>query len=395
MKTLRLGWLAEALGDSATLKLSSQAKALIAAGEPVINLTAGEPDFATPEPVLEAGREALKDGRIGYTASAGIPELRARVAAHYTERTGQEVKPSEVMVSNGAKQVLFNALSVLLNEGDKVAVPVPYWVTYPAQVAALKGEFVAVEPSSGWKVTPEDLDRAGATDARVLFLNSPSNPTGAVYDRTELEALADWCRRGDAFIVTDEIYEDLIYTDEGHVSLVEVAPDLKPRIIRVTGLSKSYAMTGWRVGFGLAEKDTIDAMTRLQSHVTSNVCTVAQKAALAAFDCRPQVEIMREAFRRRRDVLVGAMRDVPGVTYHVPDGAFYLMVDCRELIDPERREDGCMRLAAHLLDNQKLATIPGQPFGAPGHLRLSFARSEEELLAAVDRLRVGLREFPG
>ncbi len=393
--SLRLGWLAEVLGDSPTLKLSSQAKALIQAGEPVINLTAGEPDFPTPEPVLVAAREALSDGRIGYTASAGMPELRALVAAFYTERTGREITPAEVIVSNGAKQVLYNALSVLLNQGDRVAIPAPYWVTYPAQVAALRGQTVVVEPSSGWKVTPADLERAGVADVRALILNSPSNPTGAVYSRAELGEIADFCRSGDFFILTDEIYEDLIYSEQGHVSLEQVAPDLRPRIVRITGLSKSYAMTGWRVGFGIAEKDTIDAMTRLQSHSTSNICTVAQKAALAAFGCRDTVTSMRDAFHERRDVLVGALRDVPGVSFEVPGGAFYLMLDCREVIDPDRPEDGCWRLASHLLEHQKLATIPGRPFGAPGHLRLSFARDAVELREAVERLATGLREFPG
>ncbi len=393
--SLRLGWLAEVLGDSPTLKLSSQAKALIEAGEPVINLTAGEPDFSTPEPVLAAARKVLEDGRIGYTASAGIPELRARVAAHYNARPDQEVRPDQVIVSNGAKQVLYNALSILLDAGDKVAVPVPYWVTYPAQVAALRGEIIPVEPTAGWKITPDDLDRAGAADARALILNSPSNPTGAVYTRQELEDLADWCRRGDFFILCDEIYEDLVFTDEGHVSLVQVAPDLRKRIVRISGLSKSYAMTGWRVGFGIADVPTIAAMTRLQSHSTSNICTIAQKAAVAAFDCQAEVTAMRAAFHRRRDVLVGCLRDIDGVRFEVPAGAFYLMLDCREFIDPERREDGCWRLASHLLETQKLATIPGKPFGAPGHLRLSFARSEDELREAVGRIAAGLREFPG
>ncbi|MEZ4388334.1 MAG: pyridoxal phosphate-dependent aminotransferase [Candidatus Krumholzibacteriia bacterium] len=393
--SLRLGWLAEVLGDSPTLKLSSQAKQLIKAGEPVINLTAGEPDFPTPEPVLAAARRALEDGRIGYTDSAGIPELRKLVAEYYSRTTGLEYTAGEVIVSNGAKQVLYNVLSVLLNQGDRVAVPVPYWVTYPAQVAALRGETVEIRPSNGWKVTATDLERDGAGSCRALILNSPSNPTGAVYDRAELEDLAEYCRRHEFFILVDEIYEDLVYTAEGHVSLIQVAPDLRRRIVRITGLSKSYAMTGWRVGFGLAEKDLTDAMTRLQSHSTSNICTIAQKAALAAFDCRAQVETMRQAFQRRRDLLVSGLQGLPGVKADSPDGAFYLMLDCRELCGPRVDEDGCWRLATYLLERQKLATIPGKPFGAPGCLRLSFASSEDELREAVGRLRQGLQEFPG
>lgn len=391
----RLGWLATALVDSPTLKLSSEAKALIQAGEAVINLTAGEPDFSTPEPVLAAAREALADGRIGYTASAGMPELRQRVAAYYSERTGQVIAPAEVIVANGAKQVLYNALSVLLDQGDEVAIPVPYWVTYPAQVVALRGRVLEVHPANGWKITPADLDRAGARQARVLMLNSPVNPSGAVYDRAELAALADWCRSNEVYILTDEIYEDLVYTDEGHISLVDVAPDLRPRIVRVTGLSKSYAMTGWRVGFGIADPEIIAAMTRLQDHSTSNICTIAQKAALAAFDCRDAVMAMRAAFHRRRDALAAGLAGVPGLRFAVPDGAFYQMLDCHELVDPDRRQDGCWRLARHLLQEQKLATIPGEPFGAHGCLRLSFARSEAELKEGAERLRAGLRSFPG
>jgi aspartate aminotransferase len=393
--SLRLGWLAEILGDSPTLKLSAQAKDLIKAGEPVINLTAGEPDFPTPEPVLEAARVALGDGRIGYTATAGIPELRQKVADYYAQTTGQAYAPSEVIVSNGAKQVLYNVLSVLLNQGDKVAVPLPYWVTYPAQVAALRGETVEITPSNGWKVTAADLERDGAADCRALILNTPSNPTGAVYNRAELEDLAEYCRQHEFFILVDEIYEDLVYTAEPNVSLVQVAPDLRPRIVRITGLSKSYAMTGWRVGFGLADKETIDAMTRLQSHSTSNICTIVQKAALAAFDCRAEVEVMRQAFQRRRDLLVGGLQGLPGVKADTPDGAFYLMLDCRELLAPLDDPDGCWRLATYLLGEQKLATIPGKAFGAPGCLRLSFACSEDDLRDAVVRLRQGLQEFPG
>ncbi len=393
--TSRLGWLAEALGDSPTLKLSSQAKAMIQAGEPVINLTAGEPDFPTPQPVLEAARAALADGHLGYTASAGLPELREKIAGYYAQATGQPIAAGEVIVSNGAKQVLFNALSVILNEGDAVAIPVPYWVTYPAQVTALRGRVIEVHPASGWKVTPEDLERAGAGRARALILNSPVNPTGAVYDAQELAALAQWCRGNEAFILLDEIYEDLVYTAAGHVSLVQVAPDLRPRIVRITGLSKSYAMTGWRVGFGIAERAIIDAMVRLQDHSTSNICTVAQKAAMAAFGCRAEVAAMREAFHRRRDVLAAGLAGAPGISFEKPDGAFYLMIDCRSLLAPAARADGCWSLARHLLAQEKLATVPGQPFGAQGCLRLSFARSEEELTAAAERLQRGLRSFAG
>ncbi len=390
----RLGWLADVLGDSPTLKLSGQAQAMLARGEPVINLTVGEPDFPTPLPIRQAAHAALDEGHIGYTPSAGMPVLRERIAAEYSRRLGMTVGPDEVIVSNGAKQVLFNALSMLLNQGDEVAVPVPYWVTYPAQIAALRARVLPVVPSGqDWKITAEDLERAGAGRARALILNSPSNPTGAVYTREELADLAEFCRKTSFFILTDEIYEDLVYTDEGHVSLLTVAPDLRHRIVLISGLSKSYAMTGWRVGYGIADPRTIGAMNRLQSHSTSNVCKIAQQAALVAFDCRDELAAMKAAFRRRRDTLVDALRDVPGIRFTVPDGAFYLFVDCREIIGTERQVDGGWRLAEYLLEREKLAVVPGEPFGAPHHLRLSYALDETTLQDAALRLRRALAGY--
>ena len=393
---LRLGWLADVLGDSPTLRLSGQAKALLARGEPVINLTAGEPDFPTPEPIRRAAAAVLEEGRIGYTPSAGIPALRERIAEEYTRRLGVSIGPEEVIVSNGAKQVLFNALSMLLNQGDEVAVPVPYWVTYPAQVAALRARLRPVMPSRpGWKVTAADLDRAGAGRARALILNSPGNPTGAVYSRAELEELADYCRTTSFFILTDEIYEDLVYGDAAHVSLLSVAPDLRHRLVVISGFSKSYAMTGWRVGFGIGDPRTVAAMNRLQSHSTSNVCTISQKAALAAFDCRDAVAEMRAAFAARRDALAEALSAVPGVTFALPEGAFYFLLDCRGVIDSERGAGGGWRLAEHLLETERLAVVPGEPFGAPDHLRLSFAVAEDVLREAAARLRRGIASFEG
>ncbi len=392
----RLGWMSDALGDSPTLKLSGQAKALRAAGEPVVNLTAGEPDFTTPLPICEAAHKAIDDGHIGYTAAAGMPQLRERVAEYYAERMGVPIKPSEVIISNGAKQILYNALSMLLDHGDEVAVPVPYWVTYPAQITALRGRMIPIIPTQpGWKITAEDLERAGAGRAKALIFNTPSNPSGAVYTRKELEDLAEYFHKTSFFILTDEIYEDLVYTEEGHVPLMTLAPDLRHRIVTVSGLSKSYAMTGWRVGFGIADEKTISAMTRLQSHSTSNVNTIAQKASLVAFDCRDEVETMAKAFKRRRDVLVEEMSGIPGLEFNVPDGAFYLLADIRGLLAEDRQVGGCMRLAKHLLETEMVAVVPGEPFGVPNHLRLSYADSEETLREAGVRFRRALETFGG
>ncbi len=393
---LRLGWLADVLGDSPTLKLSGQAKAMIAQGEPVINLTAGEPDFNTPLKIREAAHVAIDEGKIGYTASAGTPELRKCVAEHYSEKMNLKISPSEVIISNGAKQILYNALSVLLNQGDQVAVPVPYWVTYPAQITALRARTIPVIPSNpGWKITAEDLDRAGAGRAKALILNSPSNPSGAVYTRKELEDLAEYFRKTSFFILTDEIYEDLVYSDEGHISLMSIAPDLRHRIIAVSGLSKSYAMTGWRVGFGIADESTIGAMTRLQSHSTSSINTIAQKASVVAFDCQDEVKDMSRAFKQRRDLLVEALTDVPNISFNIPDGAFYLLVDISKAVDPDNQAGGCWRLAEHLLKAEKLATVPGEPFGVPNHLRLSYSLDGDTLTEGAKRLINGLKTFKG
>ena len=396
MMELRLGWLADVLGDSPTLKLSGQAKELLAKGEPVLNLTAGEPDFDTPALIREAAHEAIDSGPNGYTASAGMPQLRQAVADHYSAKMGVTISPAEVIVSNGAKQVLFNALSMFLDPGDEVAVPVPYWVTYPAQIAALRGRMIPVVPTRpGWKITPEDLERAGAGRAKALILNTPSNPSGAVYTREELSEIADFCRKTSFFILTDEIYEDLVYTDEGHVPLMTVAPDLRHRIVTVTGLSKSYAMTGWRVGFGIADPSTIGAMNRLQSHSTSNINTIAQRASLRAFECGDEVIAMSRSFRTRRDVLVAGLTGIDGVSFTVPDGAFYLLADVSGRINSEKGPGGCWRLAEHLLAEQKLATVPGEPFGVPGHLRLSYALNESILSEAAERFRRGIETFGG
>jgi aspartate aminotransferase len=393
---LKLGWLADALGDSPTLMLSGQAKELMARGEPVIDLTVGEPDFDTPEPIKRAAHAALDAGHNGYTPAAGLMSLRQKVADYYTVKTGHTILPQEVIISNGAKQILFNTLSILLDQGDQVAVPVPYWVTYPAQIAALRGRMIPVVPSHpGWKIRAEDLERAGAGRAKALILNTPSNPSGAVYTRAELEDLAEYCRKTSFFILTDEIYEDLVYTDEGHIPFVTVAPDLRHRIVTVTGLSKSYAMTGWRVGFGIADAKTIGAMSRLQGHSTSNVNTIAQKASLVAFDCRDTVDEMSAAFRRRRDVLVEGLSGLDGVGFSVPDGAFYLLLDISGLVDNERTSGGCWRLAEHLLSQEKLAVVPGEPFGVPNHLRLSYAANEENLREAAQRFRRAVSTFGG
>lgn len=392
----RLGWLSEVLGDSPTLKLSAQAQELLARGEPVVNLTAGEPDFPTPLAIREAAHSALDWGRHGYGPTAGLPDLRRRVAEHYAEKFGLGLGANETIVSNGAKQVLYNALSMLLDEGDGVAVPVPHWVTYPAQIAALRGEMIPVHPSRpGWKVCADDLERAGAGKAKALILNTPNNPSGAVYSRAELEDIAEFCRAHPIWVLTDEIYEDLAFNPAGHVSLMTVAPDLRHRTIVITGLSKSYAMTGWRVGFGIADARTIQAMTRLQSHSTSCVNVIAQRAAITAFDCREEMLKMAAAFRVRRDLMVAGLQGIDGVKFDVPDGAFYLFLDVSELMDPERSDGGGWRLAEHLLRQEKLATVPGEPFGVPNHLRLSYSASDNVLQEAIIRFRRGVASFTG
>ena len=378
---------------SATLTVDATAKALRAAGEHVIGFGAGEPDFPTPPHVVEAAIAACRDPRYHhYTPTAGLPELREAIA----EKTGREsayvVEPSQVLVTNGAKQAVANAFTVLCDPGDEVIVCAPYWTTYPESIALAGGVpvFVFAGAHQGFRVTVDQLERALTERTKALLFVSPSNPTGAVYPRREIEEIGRWADERGIWVVTDEIYEHLVYGDAAQHSMPVVVPELADRCIVVNGVAKSYAMTGWRVGWMIGPQDAVAAACNVQSHETSNVANVPQAAALAALTGdQGFVAEMHHAFDRRRKTMVEMLRGIPGVSLEEPLGAFYAFPNVEQLLGtavrgwhPETSEE----LAALCIEEAKVALVPGEAFGAPGYLRLSYALADDDLVEGVSRL---------
>src|SRR6266545_1487550 len=365
-----------AIAESATLAIDAKAKALKAMGEDVIAFGAGEPDFPTPDHIVEAAVAASHQPRFHhYTPTAGLPELREAVAAKTARDSGYQVQPGQVLVTNGGKQAIFNAFATLLDPGDEVLVPAPYWVTYPEAITLAGGVpvFVPTDASSGFRTDAEHLEAARTPRTKVLLFVSPSNPTGAVYPREAIEAIGRWAAEGGLWVLTDEIYEHLVY-----------------------GVAKTYAMTGWRVGWMLGPSDVVKAATNLQSHATSNVCNVAQAAALAAV-CGPLDDAlrMREAFDRRRRRIHELLADIPGVTCIEPQGAFYAFPSLEGAIGRRirgRRPGSAMELAEVILEEARVAIVPGEAFGAPGYARLSYALGDDDLVEGVTRIGKLLQE---
>lgn len=380
------------LQPSATIAVSSRVKQLIASGEDILDLCVGEPDFPTPAFIAEAGIQAIRDGRTRYTPAPGIPELRAAIAADLTRLSGAgtEVEAHGVVVSSGAKQALFNTCFSLFGPGDRVAIPVPYWTTYPAIVELARAEplFVKGDPASGGKVTPEDLDRAGAKEARGLMLNTPSNPTGAVYSHDELEAIARWAAENGVWLISDEIYRRIYFDGPLAPGVLDLPAELLERVVLIDGASKAFSMTGWRIGFSYSPRALADKLSALQSQTTSNASTPAQYAALAAYRADEtnlrEIEAMRVEFARRRDLLVTLFRErLPHVRIFEPQGAFYLWIDIAGLA---REGEGSIAFCDRLLSEIGVALVPGEAFGDDGYARLSFAYQEETLREAVTRL---------
>ncbi len=384
---------------SPTLAITARAKALKAQGVDVISFGAGEPDFDTPRAACEAAMRALREGKTRYIDVPGLPELRAAIAADYTERRGRAVKASEVIVSTGGKQALFNAALAVFGPGDRVIVPGPYWVSYPEQLVLAEAEpvFVSCDAQTDFKLTAAMLADALKTHQGItgLVLCSPSNPTGAVYDANELEALAQVLREHpDVSVFFDAMYDRLYYDGEIAPDLVAVAPELASRVLTFNGFSKTYAMTGWRLGYAIGPEAIIKGLSALQSQSTSNATTFAQYGALAALKEVPDAEIdaMREAFRRRRDLIVAGLNAIPGVSCAMPGGAFYVFPDFSAHIGEgsARGFEDDLALAAYLLDEAKVALVPGSAFGAPGFMRLSYATSDALISAGLERLRDAL-----
>jgi aspartate aminotransferase len=383
-----------AIAESATLAVDAKAKALKAAGRPVIGFGAGEPDFPTPQPIVEAAVEACRDPRNHrYTPAAGLPELRSAVAAKTRRDSGLEVEPAQVLITNGGKQAVYQAFATLLDPGDEVLLPAPFWTTYPEAIALAGGVPVQVDAdeSSDYLVTVDQLEAARTPRTKVLLFCSPSNPTGSVYPPDQVEAIGRWAADAGIWVVTDEIYEHLTYAGAEHVSMPVVVPDLADRCVVLNGVAKTYAMTGWRVGWMIGPKDVIKAAANLESHLTSNVANVSQRAARAAVSGDlAAVHEMRAAFDRRRQTIVRMLREVPGVECPEPTGAFYAYPSVRGLLGRElrgRTPSTSAQLAELILDEAEVAVVPGEAFGTPGYLRLSYALGDDDLAEGITRLQ--------
>jgi len=379
-----------AVSPSATLAVDAKAKALQAQGESVIGFGAGEPDFPTPDDIVAAAEAACRDPRNHrYTPTAGLPELREAIAVKTRRDSGYEVAASQVLVTNGGKQAVANAFAVLCDPGDEVLVLAPYWTTYPESIALAGGVPVVVDTdtTSGFRATVAQLEAARTPRTKVLLFVSPSNPTGAVYPKDEIEAIGRWAAAHGIWVVTDEIYEHLVYGGAEHHSMPVLVPELADTCIVVNGVAKTYAMTGWRVGWMLGPADVIAAATNLQSHETSNVANVSQRAALAAVSGDlSAVAMMREAFDRRRLTIHRMLNEIDGVECLLPEGAFYAFPSVTGLYGRDLGGRTCSSSTELAIDEAKVAVVPGEAFGAPGYFRMSYALGDEDLVEGVSRL---------
>ncbi|WP_286232338.1 pyridoxal phosphate-dependent aminotransferase [Neobacillus mesonae] len=377
------------LTPSTTLAITAKAKELKEQGEDVIGLGAGEPDFNTPQHILDAAVTSMNEGFTKYTPSAGLPALKEAILKKFETDQGLTYKPAEIIVGNGAKHVLYTLFQVLLNDGDEVIIPTPYWVSYPEQVKLAGGVPVYIEgkEENQFKITPEQLAQAVTNKTKAVIINSPSNPTGVLYTEEELRELGKVCLEKDILIVSDEIYEKLVYGGAKHVSIAQLSPELKAQTIIINGVSKSHSMTGWRIGYAAGEEKIIKAMTNLASHSTSNPTTTAQYAAIAAYNgTQEPVEVMREAFEERLEIIYKQLTAIPGFTCVKPQGAFYLYPNVKaaaEMTGYQNVDD----FASALLVEAKVAVIPGSGFGTPDNIRLSYATSLDLLEKAVARMK--------
>ena len=383
-----------AIAESATLKVDAKAKALQAAGRPVISYAAGEPDFPTPAHIVEAAAVAVRDPKNHrYTPAIGLPEMREAIVAKTLKDSGTSYPASQVVVTNGGKQAVYQAFQVLVGEGDEVLLPAPYWTTYPEAIALAGGKTVEVFAGAdqNYKVTVEQLEAARTPRSKVLLFVSPSNPTGSVYTLEETAAIGRWAFENGMWVITDEIYQNLTYDGLKAVSITEAVPELIDRTIFVNGVAKTYAMTGWRLGWMAGPLDAMKAAGNLQSHLSSNVSNISQKAALAALT-GPQDEVlaMRDAFDRRRKVAVAELNKISGWNAPMPQGAFYVYSDVTALLGREwggKTINTSLELCDYILDAAEVALVPGEAFGPSGYVRLSYALGDGPLLEGIQRLQ--------
>jgi len=383
------------LTPSMILEISAQASA----DPEIVNLSAGQPDFPTPAPIKQAGIDAINNNFTRYTAGGGIPELRQAVAEKVSRETGIPRKAENVVINSGAKHTLSNAILATINPGDRVLLPAPYWVAYPEQVWLAGGEFILLptEQENGFRITPAQLEAALATDPKMIMLNSPSNPTGAIYEKRHYDLLVPILKESGIIIVADEIYDKLIYDGHTFTSLGSYE-ELQEQVVIVNGVSKTYSMTGWRLGWGVGPKELIQKMSIIQSQMTSSPCSISQKAALAAIQ-RPESEFtpMLEAFQKRRDRALEIVGQIPEVLCYPPEGAFYLFLDVSAYLPEEdptaEKPMRTMDLARYLVKEHKVAIVPGMAFGTDNHIRISFAVSLEEVEEGLRRVKGGLEAY--
>jgi aspartate aminotransferase len=383
-----------AIAESATLKVDAKAKALKASGRPIISYGAGEPDFPTPEHIVEAAVAAVLDPKNHrYTPAAGLPELREAIAEKTRRDSGLAVSASQVIVTNGGKQAVYQAFQALLDDGDEVLVPTPYWTTYPEVIALAGGVMVDVfaGANQGVRVTVEQLEAAFTPKTKVLLFVSPSNPTGAVYSAAETKAIGEWALAKGLWIVADEIYQNLTYESERAPSIVEIVPELANQTILVNGVAKTYSMTGWRLGWMVSPADITAGAANLQSHLSSNVSNISQRAAIAALNGDQSiVDEMKTAYARRRGLMVAELSKIDGFVVPEPGGAFYVYADVTGLLGREwggTVMTNTLELADYILDVAEVAVVPGEAFGPSGYLRFSYSLSDDELLEGMHRLQ--------
>ncbi|WP_138205749.1 pyridoxal phosphate-dependent aminotransferase [Haloimpatiens lingqiaonensis] len=383
---------AEEIAPSLTLEITAKAKKMKAEGIDVVGFGAGEPDFNTPVNIQEAAIKAIKEGKTKYTATPGIAELKDAIVNKFKNDNGLNYDASQIIVSTGAKQCLANVFGAILNPGDEVIIPVPYWVSYPELVKLADGKpvFVETKEDNSFKYTIENLEGSVTDKTKAIILNSPNNPTGTVYNKEELQTIADFAKKHDLIIVSDEIYEKLIYSNDKHVSIANLSEDAYKRTIVINGVSKAYAMTGWRIGYAAGDKKIIKLMTNIQSHMTSNPNSIAQYASVEALvGDQKDVEAMIVEFKKRRDFMVERVNKINGLSCIKPEGAFYVMVNISKILGKE--VDGkviksSLEFASILLEKEKVAAVPGVAFGVDEFVRLSYATSMENIIKGLDRI---------
>jgi aspartate aminotransferase len=388
-----------AIAESATLAVDAKAKALKAAGRPVIGFGAGEPDFPTPDYIVQAATDAAKVvANHRYSPTPGLPELREAIVKKTKRDANYEITADQVLVTNGGKQAVYQAFATIVDKGDEVILPSPYWTTYPECIKLAGGVAVEVfaDESQNYLVTVEQLEKARTPKTKALLFCSPSNPTGSVYTEAQVKAIAEWALKNEIWIITDEIYEHLLYDGATAPSIPVLVPEMADKTIILNGVAKTYAMTGWRVGWMIGPKDVIKAATNLQSHLTSNVSNISQRAAIAALNNDlSAVKKMGEAFNRRRKLIVKMLNEIPGIECPTPQGAFYVYPSVKGVLNKEirgRRPATSAELASLILEEAEVAVVPGEAFGPSGYMRLSYATSDEDIVEGVTRIKNLLSE---